>query len=246
MDDSTTLIDRTSPSNRPSGRAAGTQCWKSLLFLHWEVPVDVLQSRVPVGLKIDTFDGRAFVGVVPFMMRDIRPNWLPRKLAFNFLETNVRTYVVHRGRPGVFFFSLDANSRLAVWAARLGWSLPYFHAAMTATENHGQRVYESRRRRAVARHRVSFRVEQELGPSLPETLEHFLLERYLLFVQRSGQLHVGQVHHSPYHASTAVVDEVHDELVAAAGLPAVTRPPDLAHYCPGVDVEVFAVKSASG
>ena len=103
---------------RPSGPAAGTQQWRSLLFLHWEVAVDAMRSVVPPALELDLFEGRAFVGLVPFLMRHIRPRWLPKRLAFNFLETNVRTYVTYRGRPGVYFFSLDADSRLAVLAAR--------------------------------------------------------------------------------------------------------------------------------
>ncbi len=235
------MIDRILPSQRPAGANDGTQTWESLLFCHWVIPVPTLRELVPAELEIDTFAGRAFVGVVPFKMRHIRPTWLPRALAFNFLETNVRTYVVHNGRPGVYFFSLDANSRLAVWAARLGWSLPYYFARMNASSTDDQHHYHSCRSSGVE-HNVTFRVGQELGPSPVDTLEHFLLERYLLFVARKNQLHVGQVHHQPYHAYLAEVQQLQDGLVKAAGLPAVTSPPELAHYCPGVDVEVFGIQ----
>lgn len=246
------MIDRIAPTRRPQSPSDGTQSWQSLLFCHWQVPIDALRRIVPASLEIDTFDGAAFVGTVPFKMRNIRPKWLPKALAFNFLETNVRTYVVHNGKPGVYFFSLDASSRLAVWAARTGWALPYYYAKMSATpiapdpsdNESGQYVYESRRGDNSGHHRVVFRVEAELGASKAGTLEHFLLERYLLFVQRSEKIYVGQVHHAPYQAFNATVDELVDQLVESAGLPAVNQPPELVHWSPGVEVEVFGIRQA--
>lgn len=235
------MLDRIAPTRRPTGPHDGTQTWESLLFCHWEIPVATLQRMVPMGLEIDTFEGRAFIGVVPFKMRHIRPRWLPAAWAFNFLETNVRTYVVHKGRPGVYFFSLDASSRFAVWAARTSWSLQYYYANMTATQSRDRHTYRSHRSRGRARHHVAFRVNQELGPSRAGSLEHFLLERYLMFVVRRGRICVGQVHHRAYQAYTAVVDEFEDQLIPAAGLPKMSRLPDLVHYCPGVDVEVFGI-----
>ena len=221
-------LDRIAPTRRPGGSNDGTQTWECLLFAHWEIPVAALRPLVPAELQIDTFDGRAFVGVVPFKMRHIRPKWLPRFAAFNFLETNLRTYVVHRDRPGVFFFSLDADSRLAVWAARLGWSLPYHYSRMRASQSGDHFLYQSHRdAKQAARLQVSFRIDQHLGPSPAGGLEHFLLERYLLFVQRRHQIHVGQVHHSPYDAHSAIIEQYFDDLVPAAGLPAMSRPPDL-------------------
>lgn len=237
------MIDRTTPSVRPVGRSSGTQTWRSLLFCHWEVPCNALRNCVPSDLEIDTFDGRAFIGVVPFKMRAIRPRWLPQALALNFLETNVRTYVIHKGRPGVYFFSLEASSRLAVRAARMGWSLPYHHARMQSSQIDDQFTYTSSRTGSQPRrHQTSFRIGQELGPVCLGTLEHFLLERYLLFTRKRGHIYVGQVHHQPYPLWTAIIDDVQDQLVAAAGLPPVTDLPDIAHFSPGVDVEVFAIK----
>ena len=128
------VIDRVSPTHRPSGPARGYQQWRSLLFLHWPVPINVLRLLVPAELELDLLDGVAYVGVVPFVMQGVRPRWWPQRGAFEFLETNVRTYVHHQGRPGVYFFSLDAASRLAVWAARRFWGLPYFHAEMRMTQ----------------------------------------------------------------------------------------------------------------
>ncbi len=236
------MIDRVAPSCRPAGRNDGTQRWESLLFCHWQVAPDLLRPLIPDQLQIDTYDGAAYVGVVPFKMRNIRPRWLPDLLSQNFLETNVRTYVTHQNRPGVYFFSLDADSWSAVKVARIGWSLPYHYATMTSSNVGEQYVYQSQRRSAKADHYVSFRIGKHLGASIAGSREHFLLERYLLFVRRGTTIHAGQVHHDPYDASLAEVDVVKDTLVSAAGLPPIDRPPDLSHYCPGVDVEVFGIK----
>lgn len=236
------MIDRLEPTMRPAGRNDGTQRWESLLFCHWEIAAEDLRTHVPAGLELDTFDGRAFVGVVPFKMCDIRPSWLPRRFAFNFLETNVRTYVTCNDRPGVYFFSLDASSRLAVLAARVGWSLPYYNATMQHQVTGPVLSYHSHRRGGHAAHHVGFEIGQCLGPSAPETLEHFLFERYLLFVQRKGVMHCGQVHHPPYEVWTAKVSEIEDDLISAAGLPDLGPMPCLTHYSPGVDVEVFAIQ----
>ncbi len=238
------MLDRVAPTRRPNRRNDGTQRWESLLFCHWQVPVEVLRPIVPAQLQIDTFDGHAYVGVVPFKMRQIRPRWLPHRFALNFLETNVRTYVVYKDQPGVFFFSLDANSALAVMAARAGWSLPYHYAKMTCDRQGDLFQYRSHRTRGSGHHEVSFRVTDELGPAVLESREHFLLERYLLFTNRGETIQVGQVHHQPYHAALAVVDTFSDSLVSAARLPAIKTYPEFAHYCTGVDVEVFGIHPA--
>lgn len=235
-------MDRTSQALRPAGPNAGTQRWRNLAFLHWEVEPATLEQRLPAGLTLDLFEGRAFVGVVPFAMEGVRPSWSP--IAFDFLETNVRTYVHRDGRdPAVFFFSLDAASWLAVQAARIGWGLPYFHAEMSmVTRSNGTR-YETRRRAHDAVLQVDWEVGEEIGPSRPGTLEHFLLERYLLFSQKGDALLKGQVHHPPYPAWNATIASCTCTLLEAADLPGEGAP-DLVHYSPGVDVEVFALRKA--
>ena len=238
------MIDRIEPTRRPTGKNDGTQKWSDLLFCHWPVPVSSLRAVVPSELEIDTFDGTAYVATVPFKMREVRPSWLPRRLAFNFLETNVRTYVVHNGRPGVYFMSLDASSRLAVWAARTGWSLPYYFANMSFEETNEHSIYQSYRpANKSASHRVCFSVGKELGISQVGTLEHFLFERYLLFAQRKKNIVVGAVHHKPYQVSLADVKTMDDGLLDAAGVHDINRLPELAHFSSGVDVEVFGIES---
>jgi uncharacterized protein YqjF (DUF2071 family) len=232
-------LDRISPTRRPEGANAGTQRWRELLFVHWALPLDAVRPLVPKEIELDPWDGRAWVGLVPFRMEEIRPSWLPKALSLDFLELNLRTYVHYRGRPAVWFFSLEASSWLAVRAARTGWSLPYHHARMS-TSREGDRVrFASMRRSDGSRFDVTYDVGEALGPSTPGTHDHFLLERYLLLSQRHGAILEGQVHHTPYVAHRARIESIHDDLIAAAGMPRPSGAPDAVHFSPGVDVEVF-------
>lgn len=237
-------MDRIAPTRRPNRKIVGYQQWRELLFLHWPVEENDLRALVPDCLSIDTYDGQAYVGLVPFAMLGVRPWWWPRALAFSFLETNLRTYVHVRGQhPGVYFFSLDAASWLAVKAARLGWGLPYFHARMKQVRDGAMLTYQSRRRVGYfAPVDVTCRITDELGPSQPDTLDHFLFERYLLHVVRKGALYTGQVHHRPYPVWRADVEHCEQGLVSAAGLPMIDSVPPLAHYSSGVDVEIFRLQ----
>ena len=251
-------IDRIAPTRRPLGRPAGYQRWRQLAFVHWRVPIAALSRLVPPGLAIDTFDGEAFIGIVPFTMRGVRPRWAPAISAISdFHETNVRTYVHRDGAdPGVWFFSLDAANRLAVALARTFWHLPYHHARMTLVERDGELHYASERRRAerrAAERRTAHRRAdgpmfqatcRPLGapaPATPGTLEHFLAERYFLYAQAdAGELRRGQVHHAPYPLQPAELTSWDESLLAAAGIARPTAPP-LVHFASGVDVEVFAL-----
>jgi uncharacterized protein YqjF (DUF2071 family) len=165
-------------------------------------------------------------------------------LALNFLETNVRTYVCCGDRPGVYFFSLDASSRLAVCVARTVWGLPYFHARMSLRREQNGFCYESVRCRPGIRHRTRCRVAELLGPSEPSSIEFFFLERYLLFLERRGRVFAGQVYHTAYPAQRAEVLELDDQLVEAAGIVGVAGPPAFVHYASGVDVEIFSLQAA--
>lgn len=241
-------IDRWTPTQRPQGAADGRQTWQQLLFLHWPVPVESLRPLVPDELSIDTWEGQAYVGVVPFVMKNVAPWWWPSMLAFSFLETNLRTYVHWQGRdPGVYFFSLDAASRLAVWAARVGWGLPYYYADMDIQSLHDRheelwRYQMCRRSGNKPVLSVEYTVGEALGPSQPDTFAYFLLERYLLYSVYRGKLWQGQVHHVPYPAYQATVHACREELVAAAGLPPTQGLPPIVHFSPGVDVEVFNIR----
>jgi uncharacterized protein YqjF (DUF2071 family) len=234
-------IDRIAPTLRPAGIPRGQQRWRSLLFLHWPVEERALRELVPASLDLDLHEGTAYVGIVPFAMEGVRPAWAPEHLAFEFLETNVRTYVHVAGEdPGVYFFSLDAASQIAVTVARMGWGLPYHYSEMQFSRAGSVHDYRVNR---VWGTRPSFSVRYELGehlgPSQPGTLEHFLVERYFLHLERRGRVWSGRVHHPPYPVQRARVLDVRDELVQASGLPPVDGAPTLVHYAEGVDVDIF-------
>lgn len=208
--------------------------------MHWAVPAELVRPLVPSSLELDLFDGVLYVGVVPFVMEHVRPRWLPDAMAFDFLETNLRTYVLHDGEPGVFFLSLEAASALACLAARATFGLPYHYARMERREEGGEVFYQTDRRvRGAAKSTFHYRIGEELGPSVPGSLQHFLVERYYLFVERWDTVYRGVVHHVPYPVRAAEVLACDEGLMQAAGLPRPTRLPDLAHFSPGVEVEVF-------
>lgn len=221
--------------------------WRELLFLHWPLDAQVLAPLLPPELEVDTFQGQAYVGLVPFLMRDSRPGFLPdiglRHLSDDFAEINVRAYVRHRGEnPGVWFFSLDAASLPAVIAARLWFKLPYFWARMHTGARgryYSRRLWPGPR---PARCRLKYLLEDE-EPHLaaPGSLDEFLVERYLLYSQRGSQLFCGRVAHEPYRIRSARVLALSENLVAAAGIQVLGAPP-LACYSEGVDVSVLPLR----
>ncbi len=240
-------IDRLAATRRPEGPAHGWQKWRKLLFLHWAVPVEALRRVVPAPLELDLWEGTALVGVVPFAMHEVRPAWLPRAASFDFLETNVRSYVLCDGQPGVFFLSLEAESLLACATARATFGLPYYYAAMSLRDEGGVTHYRTRRKLGPrAESAFRYRVGEALGPSRLGTLEHFVVERYDLFVVKDARVRRGRVHHVPYPVHRAELIDAHDELIGAAGLPQPNGAPACVHWSPGVDVEVFALKPMRG
>ena len=242
------MIDRVGPTLRPPGRTAMRMIWADLGFLHWVVPVAALRPLVPDALEIDTFDGLAFVGLVPFTMRGVRPSWAPAlPWLSRFHEVNVRTYVHHQGRdPGVWFLSLDAANPIAVAVARTIWKLPY-HFARMALERDGEAIrYASDRRWPRPRPAACGLRYEPIGPVLPAalgTLAHFLVERYILYAFARGRLFSGRVHHAPYPLQAGRVTALDESLLAAAGLRRPEEPP-LVHYASGVEVEAFALAPA--
>ncbi|MRG93977.1 DUF2071 domain-containing protein [Polyangium spumosum] len=237
------MIDRLSPAERPPGRPAGFQRWRSLLFLHWEVPAAALARLLPSELTVDTYEGKAWVGVVPFTMRDVAPRWSPSVPGIShFHELNVRTYVHRRGEdPGVWFFSLDAAATIAVAVARAGWHLPYHRASMKLDITGDTVEYRSKRLfpgPTPAEFEARYHVGASIGPAKPGTLTHFFAERYILYARTRAGLSIGRVHHVPYPLHEVQVESWRDGMVASAGLPPPTSEP-LALYSPGVDVDVY-------
>lgn len=212
--------------------------WTDLAFLHWPVSAARLRPIVPAGLEIDSFDGQAWLGIVPFRMEGVRHRWLPPiPTAETFLEINIRTYVTGGGKAGVWFFSLDAASWLAVRGARLGLNLPYFHAKMSADRNGGSVRYESRRRGSSNGSRsftARYTPAGGVYRSEPGSLEHWLTERYCLFGQsRAGRLYYVNVHHAQWPLQRAEATIGENSLTPLLG-GAADAP--LSHFAKGLDV----------
>lgn len=219
-------------------RLEGRQRWRDLLFLHWPVPPWQLRPAVPDQLPLDLHEGRAWVGVVAFEVRGARPPLVPRSLGLDFLETNARTYVrLPDDEPAVYFFSLDAASRLAVLGARLRYGLPYFHAGMDRRAGEEVRYRVAREADDGARLDVRYRTGAESRPAAPGSLEWFLLERRALHVVRAGAVRTVRVGHEPYPLREVEAKVAEETLLSAAG---VRRPhaDPVTHFSDGVDVEV--------
>ncbi|MBC7806458.1 MAG: DUF2071 domain-containing protein [Akkermansiaceae bacterium] len=226
------------------------QDWRQLLFLHWRVSPELIQKTLPPGLTVDTFAGDAYIGLVPFTMRNVRPVWSPPVPGLShFHEINVRTYVQANGEPGVWFYSLDAANPVAVAIARVLFHLPYYVAAMRLeiANGGGEISYVSQRRHPGVRNDESVLRYTPVSPvrhAEPGSLDHFLCERYLLYSQNGNDLYSGRVHHSPYPLQDAVLHDCSDTLVAAAGFPGLANgPPVHAAYAEGVSVEVFGLRA---
>lgn len=239
------LEERASLTRRPDSFALMYQRWHSLLFLHWEMEAEVLAATLPPGLFLDTYEGKAYLGLVPFYMEGVRPRFCPPvKGLSNFLEMNLRTYVYDReGRSGVWFYSLDANQPLAVGLARRFVHLPYQHSKMSARRDEdGWIRYSCRRAWTQVEMEFHYRGVGEVSQAWPGTLEFFLAERYLLYSYSNGSLYCGRVHHQAYPLQRAEVRVWSDRILGLNGFDCVGRSPDLAHYSRGVDVEVFPLR----
>lgn len=226
--------------------------WRDLLFLHWDFAPGFVQSLLPAGLQVDTFQGRAYVGLVPFRMENVRPHWVPDlgnlgRTYQDFAELNVRTYVIYDGVPGVWFFSLDAASALAAIAARVWFGLPYFKARMrTKMAPDGTISYWSKRLWPAplpAMCSANYRAHGAAFTAQTDSLEDFLIERYVLYSTRGGHLWRGRVHHTPYPLQHVEVTNLRESYLRAAGFARPTTAPH-ALYSPGVDVEVWSLERA--
>ena len=202
-----------------------------------------LSSLLPAGLELDTWQGQAFVGIVPFAARHTRAPFLPPvPLLSDFYELNLRTYVHRQGRnPGVLFFSLDATSRLAVWGARALYKLPYFHASIAMESSGAVTSFSSLRVASGGRPRFACRYApaSPAAVAAPHTREFFLIERYLLYSWDGRRLRRARVWHHPYRVATAHIESLHEDVTASAGIVMDRDDAPIAHCADDVDVRIY-------
>jgi uncharacterized protein YqjF (DUF2071 family) len=240
------------PYKLPPGKWRMAQRWNDLLFAHWPIAVEAMAPLLPAGLEVDSFDGYAWAGVVPFWMDRVRTRAVAERCVTvpgtgEFCELNLRTYVRSKvtGLRGVYFFSLDAASVLAVLGARTLFHLPYFLASMQRkTAPDGAIEYTSRRLlsgRSVRFEASYRRLGKVAEPGVDGTLEHFLTERYCLFTPHGGRVLVGHIHHLPWPLESAEAEIRINELPAAHGIVLPNQAPVL-HFARELHVYIWSLR----
>jgi uncharacterized protein YqjF (DUF2071 family) len=221
------------------------QTWKDLLFAHWAVPVDAVRRHVPTVLPVDVFDGRAWIGITPFRLHGFRLRSVPPLPGLSsFLELNARTYVTLDDKPGIWFFSLDASSQLAVSAARRFYRLPYFRATMSASTSDGSVRYATTRRERNARpatFRGRYGPTGDVFTAAEGSLEYFLAERYCLYTVDKGRVFRAEIHHKPWPLQEATA-EIDENTMAPPGIPTDGEP--LLHFAARQDVVIWRLEPA--
>jgi len=217
--------------------------WHNLLFIHYPVTVDCLRALIPPSLDVDTFDGQAWVGVVPFRMSGVTPRQLPVMPWLSaFAELNVRTYVTCGGKPGVWFFSLDAANPVAVSVARKFFHLPYFNARMSSRREGETVFYESSRTHrtaAPAEFRANYRPTAPVIASKPGSLAHWLTERYCLYSANArGRTWRVDIHHQPWPLQAAEAEIEKDTMLEWLKIKPVTTAP-LLHFARDLEVKAW-------
>jgi uncharacterized protein YqjF (DUF2071 family) len=241
-------IDRLALRSRPSGLSLMHQYWGKLLFMHWAIDAELLRPIIPSQLSVDTFDGKAWIGVVPFTMWGIRASLLPPIPGPSaFHELNVRTYVHFKGLPGVWFFSLDAANRMAVWGARTFYYLPYFNAEMSLEQKGSRIEYSSTRndrRGPAAGLRATWTIGECLAQARPGSLEFFLTERYCLYSYHLGQPYRSRIFHQPWPLQSATLNSYQSTMIESLG---VDEPADrpLLHYAESIGVNIWPLQRVS-
>ena len=239
-------IDRETIRQRPEELPLMEHHWGKLLFMHWPIAPERLRSLIPPQLTIDTFDGEAWIGVTPFTMWDVRLSFTPPvPYLSDFHELNVRTYVLYRGVPGVWFFSLNTNSSMTVFGARTFYFLPYFNARIDLRQEGDTIHYDLERTDAErpARFKATWEIGDELPESEPGTLEFFLTERYCLYSASGESIYRARIHHKPWPLQQAKLIAHASDIVESDYLPKLKGKP-LVHYAEALAVDVWLPEKA--
>jgi uncharacterized protein len=220
--------------------------WEDLLFMHWSVPFEILRALVPAELELEVFEGRAWLGIVPFRMCATRVRHFPLiPTAHAFPELNVRTYVQHGGKRGVWFFSLDAGSAIVVQAARRFFHLPYVHARMSAAADAEWTTYRTERlerNAGPAEFRARYRPIAPAQRAPAGSLAQWLTERYCLYsADRAGNLWRGEILHEPWPLQEAEAEVELNTMARPSGIELPTEPP-LLHFSRRLEVVAWLVE----
>jgi uncharacterized protein YqjF (DUF2071 family) len=243
-----TELERLATRKRPDGQPLMHQEWGKLLFMHWRMEEKDLRPLIPSELEIDTFDGSAWIGVIPFTMWDIRalPPFLPPMPGLSSMhELNVRTYVHYDRVPGVWFFSLDCNSTAAVIGARSFYHLPYFDADIDLQQRGNTINYELMR---TDDPRADFQASWDIGETIPfshpDSLEFFLTERYCLYSEHEKQIYRARIFHQPWPLQKATVNSFQSTMIESLGLKA-PKGEAVLNYTEEISVDIWPLRSLS-
>lgn len=219
------------------------QTWLDVLFAHWSLPVEALRPVVPAALPLDTFDGGAWLGIVPFEVRGLRARGTPPVPRLSrFPETNVRTYTTVGGKPGIYFLSLDATNGVAVAVARRTYRLPYFRAHMSLERDGGEVAYRSRRNAPQAALALRYRPAGAVFHARPATLEYFLTERYCLYTLDERQRVLrADIHHVPWPLQPAAGEFEVNTMTAPYAIDLPDEQP-LLHFAARQDVVIWSLR----
>jgi uncharacterized protein YqjF (DUF2071 family) len=220
------------------------QTWHDLLFAHWPLPPAQIRPLVPPQLPLDLFDGQCWVGVIPFWMSGVRLRGLPPLPGLSrFPELNVRTYVTYGGKPGVYFFSLDAANHFAVRAARRFFHLPYFYARMDSSQRAGAIFYSSSRTQTPAELHASYRPTIPVQSSEKGSLTDWLTARYCLYTTHRNWIYRSEIHHPPWPLQAAEAEFERNTMAAAAKIALPDLPP-LLHFSKRLEVLIWPLRRA--
>lgn len=218
------------PFELPDGTWRYYQEWNKALFLHWEVPFDILRNFVPKELQIDRFERRCYVSLVAFTMQNIRPKNLPAiSIVSDFEEINLRTYIDNGGKKGVYFLSIEAEKAVSVFIARSLSGLPYEKANIKRTAT----TYTSVNPIKGFHMEADFEVKNE--PVHKSALDKWLTERYCLYLEKDGSMYRYDIHHKEWPIKNLVFKKL-SLSYRIGNIDLSEREPDLTHYSDGVSV----------
>jgi uncharacterized protein len=223
--------------------------WRELLFAHWIVDAATIRPLIPAALQVDLFEGRCYVGAVPFLMENVTPRYVPPLRGLHaFPELNLRTYVTAGGKPGVWFFSLDAGQKLAVRMARRFFHLPYFDAKFDIDVTGGQVAYKSLRihyRAPPAQFRATYQPTGPVYEAVPGTLDAWLTDRYCLYsADAAGHTYRGEIDHAPWPLQRAEATISINTLGNSLGI-AMSQQPATLHFSKSLDVKAWMIRDIS-